>query len=582
MRAAPGEPPEPPDWGTGGITVQFPRVCATRARQVLRAPPQRPQAGRYGRSDGRQDPLLQRRLRQPDRPRTGRLLPDAKCRSRSHHAADGRFAVEPLAPLHRDHGHYGPPLPPADRQRIYAWIDANVPYYGTYEHHPAWRPACGSRDGWDMENPHGWLAPRLAPVFQRRCVECHRRTVYGQAAYNSKRVEVTSRIWTDRGLTDDMAFTSPLAFLIAPEFRINLSRPEHSLLLTAPLAKEAGGFGLCRMADESPVFRGRTDPDYQALLAAIRGRGPHGGLSAGRMAATPDELRQILDCEVRDIRIHEFSSEYVGPGLKNGKAVGPPGRVSRQRQRRGLHVVARCVRRARRHHVADGRRGQRRRPRRLPAAACVSTCALRATCADSHLELQRVASGSRSRREGYRDPRVGRRPHWRPLGPVTLDRAPGGRTWPQGPDGCQDFFVAGRRDGVPRTRLDIYSNHNGSDYRQGRIRQRPRPDRSERGEVLPPRAAVRQVPVACGHSLPGNSISPTRRAEQHGALAVPRREPRASRGRSARPFERAPVGALEVVCQTAPVTFRPAGKTTSNGKPFTWLVIGQKIPRPVL
>ena len=81
--------------------------------------------------------------------------------------------------------HYGPPLPPADRQRIYCWIDANVPYYGTYEHHPAWRPDSGSRDGWDLENPHGWFRQDLLPVFNRRCLDCHRRTTFGSDAYSS-------------------------------------------------------------------------------------------------------------------------------------------------------------------------------------------------------------------------------------------------------------------------------------------------------------------------------------------------------------------------------------------------------------
>jgi len=46
---------------------------------------------------------------------------------------------------------------------------------------------------------------------------------------------------------------------------INLSQPEKSLLLTAPLAKEAGGKGLCKM----PVWKSKTDPLYQKLLASI-------------------------------------------------------------------------------------------------------------------------------------------------------------------------------------------------------------------------------------------------------------------------------------------------------------------------
>ncbi len=46
----------------------------------------------------------------------------------------------------------------------------------------------------------------------------------------------------------------------------NLSRPEKSLLLLAPLAKTAGGFEACAQA----VYADLRDADYQAVLAAIR------------------------------------------------------------------------------------------------------------------------------------------------------------------------------------------------------------------------------------------------------------------------------------------------------------------------
>ena len=52
----------------------------------------------------------------------------------------------------------------------------------------------------------------------------------------------------------------------------NLSRPEQSLQLLAPLSDEAGGFATCRDAQGQPttVFATTDDPDYRALLAAIR------------------------------------------------------------------------------------------------------------------------------------------------------------------------------------------------------------------------------------------------------------------------------------------------------------------------
>ncbi|MGB2823757.1 MAG: hypothetical protein WBF17_22445, partial [Phycisphaerae bacterium] len=51
----------------------------------------------------------------------------------------------------------------------------------------------------------------------------------------------------------------------------NLTRPEKSLLLMAPLAKAAGGYGTCgREAKGAPIFADATDPACRKLLAAVR------------------------------------------------------------------------------------------------------------------------------------------------------------------------------------------------------------------------------------------------------------------------------------------------------------------------
>jgi hypothetical protein len=52
----------------------------------------------------------------------------------------------------------------------------------------------------------------------------------------------------------------------------NLSRPEKSMLLLAPLAEAAGGWGLCHeAATNAPrgIFADANDPDYQKILAMI-------------------------------------------------------------------------------------------------------------------------------------------------------------------------------------------------------------------------------------------------------------------------------------------------------------------------
>ena len=106
-----------------------------------------------------------------------------------------------------------------ERRRILAWIDLNVPYYGTSE--TAWP----DREGCRRIYPGG-LDAELKRVGKARCARCHEEE------------KIPRRVWT------------------------RITEPELNSFLLAPLAKEAGGTGRCGEA----VFTDREDPDYRALL----------------------------------------------------------------------------------------------------------------------------------------------------------------------------------------------------------------------------------------------------------------------------------------------------------------------------
>ncbi len=166
--------------------------------------------------------------------------------------------------------HSGHEISPVDRRTIHTWIDANVPYYGTYVYT---RPATsGSRDGWGLGRGMqgaGWPHEILA-TFQKRCMACHKREVYNQSLYGG-RATVSSKIWTNRGITaHGFPARTPMSALIGPELRINLTRPANSLMLNAPLSRDAGGLGLCRDEAGKPfIIADRNDPAYQTILQAI-------------------------------------------------------------------------------------------------------------------------------------------------------------------------------------------------------------------------------------------------------------------------------------------------------------------------
>ncbi len=109
-------------------------------------------------------------------------------------------------------------IPDKDRRIIYAWIDANCPYYDTYDNT---RPGtAGSRDLWSGK----WIQQVRAGI---------------------KATKARIRL----GVTD-----------------VNLTHPEYSRVLTGQLAKSAGG-----MAENAKaIFKNKSDPNYISILKAIQ------------------------------------------------------------------------------------------------------------------------------------------------------------------------------------------------------------------------------------------------------------------------------------------------------------------------
>ena len=135
-------------------------------------------------------------------------------------------------------------IPLAERQRIYLWIDANVPYYGTYAHSRPKSP--GRRDlCTDVETgaESAWFARDFLGVYRRTCESCHDKFPHPNDH---------AHIWDGR-----------LAW-------IDFTHPEFSPALTAHLAKPLGrGLTNALRGQLPPLFATPADPDYQSMLKAI-------------------------------------------------------------------------------------------------------------------------------------------------------------------------------------------------------------------------------------------------------------------------------------------------------------------------
>jgi hypothetical protein len=154
-----------------------------------------------------------------------------------------------LTPYIEDAKHSEATIPWEDRYRIYCWIDANVPFYS---HYRQLSPTI-------LTDP---ARQELQGVYKRRCAACHdRRPRQDASTWLSP-----AHIWVHTGLPPGQWGITESGMRVR---HLNLTHPDHSLALQAPLAKSAGGFQMCVSAGGEPIFRDKKDPDYWRILKTL-------------------------------------------------------------------------------------------------------------------------------------------------------------------------------------------------------------------------------------------------------------------------------------------------------------------------
>lgn len=191
-----------------------------------------------------------------------RLFADGRNQPRSNYdpRALGSSASRLLTML--DGSHYGVQATPHQKNMLRLWIESAAAYPGTYA-------ALGSgmignyAENNQINTGAEWPATIVASeVIQRRCVICHDQP--------SRRLPLN--LADERGVSFWQPNLDDPRLLTSRHIVFNLSHPEKSLMLLAPLAKEAGGWELCRdpkSGATAKVFGSRSDADYQALLAMV-------------------------------------------------------------------------------------------------------------------------------------------------------------------------------------------------------------------------------------------------------------------------------------------------------------------------
>ncbi len=171
-----------------------------------------------------------------------------------------------------DASHYQVSLSPRQRQTVRLWLDAGAPYPGTYA-----ALGTGMIGGYQandevLDSDAAWPETRAAvAAFDRRCAGCHH----------------DQQCPLPRSLSDENGLSFWAPDMNDPRLRrsrhlvFNLSRPEKSLVLLAPLARAAGGYEICR--------RPPTVTDHGTALSVAGTR----RVPSALQAATADGTRRV-------------------------------------------------------------------------------------------------------------------------------------------------------------------------------------------------------------------------------------------------------------------------------------------------
>jgi hypothetical protein len=177
-----------------------------------------------------------------------------------------------------DEGHHGVKLSPRERTIVRLYLDVGAPYPGTYAALGTGMIGGYAQNAIDRSDTKWPGMQAAAGVLKGQCAKCH-----------------TGALKLPDSPSDDMGMPpwginyTDARNRFSRHILYNLSRPEKSILLLAPLSKEAGGWGLCRDPAQVPASPnparspapGRVAPgggvlaslqtaEAQALLASVR------------------------------------------------------------------------------------------------------------------------------------------------------------------------------------------------------------------------------------------------------------------------------------------------------------------------
>ena len=153
-----------------------------------------------------------------------------------------------------DGSHYDVKATSHEIDMIRYWIECGSPYPGTYA-----ALGCGMIGGYtenkqDVSDRQWPETIAAAKVLKNRCAGCHNKFLPLPVAISDNR---------------NVPPWDAQPGYVPRHLIFNLTRPDKSLILLAPLSSKTGGYGLCKgnsTNDNTAIFADTDDPGYQAIL----------------------------------------------------------------------------------------------------------------------------------------------------------------------------------------------------------------------------------------------------------------------------------------------------------------------------
>ena len=230
-----------------------------------------------------------------------RLFSDGRNQPLSNYAprALGSSASRLLRML--DGTHYGVQATPHQKALLRLWIETAAAYPGTYA-----ALGCGMIGNYDenrqINTGEAWPeTAQAAAIIQQRCATCHN--------HPSRLLPLS--LADERGVSFWEPSMDDPRLNTSRHIVFNLSRPDQSLMLLAPLGVSGGGWGLCRdpkTRQPIEVFADRNDPGYRAILALC---------IAGQQFLTKDKRFDMADFRPRADWVREMKRyRIIAPNIQ--------------------------------------------------------------------------------------------------------------------------------------------------------------------------------------------------------------------------------------------------------------------------